>query len=102
MVNEAPKTIASFARNRLCALRARLLSVGLRKVFECGRTLAQDHVARGEEASSPNRYAKNNVFGRPSSRVRLKIEVRRISAEDARCIESQPVATVTPYFHNFS
>jgi len=30
MVNEAPKTIASFARNRLCA---RLLSVGLREVI---------------------------------------------------------------------
>ena len=48
MVNEAPKTIASFARNRLCA---RLLSVGLREVFECGLTLVQDHVARVEEAA---------------------------------------------------
>ena len=49
MVNEAPKTIASFARNRLRA-RARLLSVGLSEVFECGLTLVHDHVARGEEA----------------------------------------------------
>ena len=73
--------------------------------------LVLDHVVRGEgascrklmaSASSPNRYAKRNLFGPPSSRVRTKIVVRRISAEDARCIESQPVATVTPFFHNFS
>jgi hypothetical protein len=52
MVNEAPKTIASFARNRLRALRISFAS--------CSKLMASE--------SSPNGYVKNNLFGPPSSR----------------------------------
>jgi hypothetical protein len=91
MVNEAPKTIASFACNRL---RARLLSVGLCDSVTPKIRNPSDLVGSAlheiyrlqvshstwlwisfascrklmASASSPNRYVKNNLFGPPSSR----------------------------------
>ena len=76
MANEAPKMIASFARNRLSA---RLLSVGLRDRGTQNIRMYSDH--RNPEAIH----------------VRLKIVARMIFAEHVPCILPQPVASVTPY-----